>query len=372
MKIAKIETRILSIDASAWYKGKPLPLGETKVWDFPLLSLTTDDGITGYSMPYGKQNEARAIVCLIEDFLAPRLLGQDLARWEQTWAALKMKLRDLRNVTEAFLGMVDVAVWDILGKARNQSIAQMLGLKRRRIPAYQTSTRFFDSIEGFADEARAVKAAGYHGYKLHIWAGPKEDIPVLEIVREAVGPDFPLMIDATSRYTLEEALEVGRALDRLNYTWYEEPVHDNLVDELRTLTASLKTPLLAAESVDVDRLPLYLDRKICAMVRGDCHIKGGITGLSRSMRMAADKGFELEIHAAATPLLDAGNLQVAAAFDNCRFLEVFPLYFPLLKHNPYQIDAKGFLTVPDGPGLGVELDFDWIDNGTKKLVQFGL
>jgi len=370
MKIAKIETRILDIDASAWYKGKPLPKGETAVWPFPLLTLVTDDGIEGYSMAYGKQNEARALVCLIEDFLAPRLLGQDLADWDRTWAALKMKMRDLRNITEAFVGMVDVAVWDILGKARGQSVSQMLGVKRRRIPGYQTSTRFFDSIDGFYQEAQAVKAAGYHGYKLHIWAGPKQDIPVLEAVRAAVGPDFPLMIDATSRYTFAEALEVGQALDRLNFTWYEEPVHDDHVDQLRELTARLKTPLLCAESVDLDRLPLYLDRKICAMVRGDCHIKAGITGLARAMRLAADKGFNLEIHAAATPLLDVGNLHVAAAFTNTRFLEVFPLYFPIFKHNPYAIDAEGFLSVPEGPGLGVELDFDWIDNGTKQLVRF--
>jgi len=370
MKITKIETRILDVDASAWYKGKPLPAGEWATWPFPLLTIVTDEGIRGYSMAYGKQNEARAIVCLLEDFFAPRLIGQDLADWDRTWAALKMKLRDLRNVTEAMLGMVDVAVWDILGKARNQSVSQMLGVKRQRIPAYQTSTRFFDSVEGFGREAQAVKAAGYHGYKLHIWAGPKQDIPVLETVRAAVGPDFPLMIDATSRYTFDEALEVGRVLDRLNFHWYEEPIHDDHVAGLRELTAQLKTPLLCAESVDLDQLPLYLDRNVCAMVRGDCHIKAGITGLSRAMRMAEAKGFNLEIHAAATPLLDVGNLHVAAAFTNSRFLEVFPLYFPIFKHNPYAIDRDGYLTVPDGPGLGVELDFDWIDNQTKKLAEF--
>ncbi len=179
MKVTSLETRILEIDASAWYKGQPLPRGETVLWPFPLLTLTTDEGFAGHSMAYGKQNEARAIVCLIEDFLAPRLLGADLNNWSRLWRELKMKLRDLRNVTEALLGMVDVAVWDLLGKARNQSIAEMLGLQRRRIPAYQTSTRFFPSLDGFPREAAAVKAAGYHGYKLHIWAGPKEDIPVL-------------------------------------------------------------------------------------------------------------------------------------------------------------------------------------------------
>jgi L-alanine-DL-glutamate epimerase-like enolase superfamily enzyme len=358
MKITGIETRILNVDASAWYKGKPLPTGEWPTWPFPLLTLVTDEGIRGYSMAYGKQNEARAIVALIEDFFAPRLIGADLAKWDETWAALKMKLRDLRNVTEAMLGMIDVAVWDILGKARGQSVSQMLGVKRKRIPGYQTSTRFFDSIDGFGAEARAVKAAGYHGYKLHIWAGPKQDIPVLETVRAAVGPDFPLMIDA------------GRALDRLNFHWFEEPIHDDHVAQLRELTARLKTPLLCAESVELDQLPLYLDRSICQMVRGDCHIKAGITGLAKAMRLAEAKGFNLEIHAAATPLLDIGNLHVAAAFTNSTFLEVFPLYFPIFKHNPYAIDREGFLTVPDGPGLGVDLDFDWIDNQTKKLAEF--
>lgn len=370
MKISRIETRTLEIDASSWYKDEPLPRGETAVWPFPLLTIVTDEGIKGHSMAFGKQNEARAIICLIEDFLTPRLIGQDLATWDSAWAALKMKLRDLRNITEAFLGMVDVAVWDILGKSRNQSIAQMLGVKRTRIPAYRTSTRFFTSIDGFADEARAVKGAGFHGYKLHIWAGPAQDIPVVEAVRAAVGPDFPLMLDATGRYTLSEALEVGRALDRLGFTWYEEPVHDNNVCELRELTTRLKTPLLVAESVDLDRLPFYLDRGICAMVRGDCHIKAGITGLARAMEMAADAGFNLEIHAAATPLLDVGNLHVAAAFENCRFIEAFPLDFPIFQNDPLVADADGCLTVPEGPGLGVKLDFDWIDNRTKRLARF--
>jgi L-alanine-DL-glutamate epimerase-like enolase superfamily enzyme len=371
MIIKKIETRIIDIDASAWYKGKPLPPGENAIWPFPLLTLETDDGIAGYSMAYGKQNEARAIVALIEDFLAPRLLGQRIDDWPTNgWPALKMKMRDLRNVTEAFVGMVDVAIWDILGKAAGKSVSQLLGVQRQRVPGYQTSTRFFDGLAGFAEEARAVQAAGYHGYKLHIWAGPKQDIPVLETVRAAVGPDFPLMLDATSRYSFADALEVGRALDRLNFTWYEEPMHDDHVAGLRELTKQLKTPLLCAESVDLDRIPNYLDRSICAMVRGDCHIKAGITGLAKAMKLAQDKGFNLEIHAAATPLLDIGNLHVAAAFTNSRFIEVFPLYFPIFKYNPYQIDREGYLTVPEGPGLGVDLDFDWIDNGTKKLVKF--
>ena len=107
------------------------------------------------------------------------------------------------------------------------------------------------------------------------------------------------------------------------------------------------TPLLCAESVDLDRIATYLDRSICAMVRGDCHIKAGITGLAKAAHMAEEKGFFLEIHAAATPLLDMGNLYVAAAFTNSHLIEVFPLYFPIFKHNPYAIDRERF---PDGPG----------------------
>jgi L-alanine-DL-glutamate epimerase-like enolase superfamily enzyme len=321
-------------------------------------------------MAYGKQMEGRAIAALIRDIYAPRLLGENPLFTEALWQRLKRKNRDLRNVTDAVLGMLDVALWDLRGQAAGLPIAALLGQSRSRVPSYATASRFLATPEQVYAEAQAVKAQGYRGYKLQLWDGPARDIPRLQAARQAVGPGFPLMHDAVAGYDFVQALQVGRALDELDYAWFEEPIPDRHLALLRRLADELRTPILAAESARLDELPEYLRQGALDIARGDVHIKAGITGLRKALAACELFGFKLEIHTAAAPLLDLANLHVACSVGNCDFLETHAAVFRFgLKNRPLDIDADGCLNLPPGPGLGAELDWDWIDDHTLEVVR---
>jgi L-alanine-DL-glutamate epimerase-like enolase superfamily enzyme len=369
MKITRLTTRLLAVEAGDWYGQAPLPKGERRTWEFPLTTVETDEGFTGHTMAYGKQMEGRAIACLIRDIYAPRMVDEDPLHHEALWQRLKHKNRDLRNVTDAVLGMLDVALWDIKGKAAGLPIAVLLGLYRTAVPSYATASRFLATPEQVFAEARRVQAQGFRGYKLQIWDGPARDIPRLRAAREAVGPGFPLMHDAVAGYHYVEALRVGRALEELDYTWFEEPISDRQIGLLRRLAAELRVPILAAEGVGVDELAEYLRHDALDLVRGDVHAKGGISGLRKALALCELFGLHLEIHTASTPLLDVANLHVACSVRNCDYLESHqPLFRFGLVGDPLAIDAEGCLRMPEGPGLGVTLDWDWIEDHTLEVI----
>lgn len=365
MKITGLTTRLLKVDAAPRYKDGVVPSGRPAHWHFPLVTLRTDAGLEGHSMIYGPHGDGAALADVLHESYWPHVARGDPLRSESLWQRLRERQRHLYNQTDTLLGVLDVAVWDLRGRAANLPIAALLGQHTDRMPAYQTATSEFFSAEEVAREAAQVKRAGFHGYKLQLRAGPIQDIPRLRAAREAVGAGFRLMQDPNSGYSLPDALTVGRELDALGYHWYEEPLPEAQVDHYRRLVAALRTPILAAETVPLPGLPAFLTGQAMTMARGDVLIKGGVTGLRKAMAACELFGFNLEIHTANTPLLDVANLHVACAARNTTMVEVHhPVFRFGLRHHPLEPDAQGLVHLPAGAGLGVELDFDWIDNHT--------
>ncbi len=370
MKIATLTTRLLQVDSAPRYKDGVVPPGRPAHWHFPLVTLRTDEGLEGNSMIYGPHGDGAALADILHESYWPQLAGGDPLRSEALWQRLRERQRHLYNQTDTLLGVLDVAIWDLRGKAANLPIAALLGQQVDRMPAYQTATSEHFSEEEVAQEASRVKQSGFHGYKLQLRAGPARDIPRLRAAREAVGADFRLMQDPNSGYSLPDALTVGRALDEMQYHWYEEPLPEARVDHYRRLVSALRTPVLAAETVPLAGLPEFLTGHAMTMARGDVLIKGGVTGLHKAMAACELFGFNLEIHTANTPLLDVANLHVACAARNTTMVEVHhPVFRFGLKRHPFQPDAEGFVHLPQGPGIGVELDLDWIENHTVGLRQ---
>ena len=362
MKITGITTRLIELDPRARYKDGVIPAGRPASWHFPLLTVHTDEGLEGHSMAYGPHGDGAALADMLHVIYRPELVGEDALNTEKIWQKLWRKQRHLYNQRDSLLGVVDVALWDLKGKAAGLPIATLLGGYRDRMPCYASSrSEHFSAEEVFA-EAQQMKAAGFHGYKLQLRSGPSLDIPRLRAAREAVGRDFPLMQDPNASYTLEEAKRVGWVLDELEYHWYEEPLPDQNIAALRKLAAQVRTPLLVGETVRLTELPNYLSEGVGAMLRGDTLMKGGITGLRKAMATAELFGLHLEIHTANTPLLDVANLHVACASANTQFVENHhPIFRFGLKKHPFDADTQGYAHLPAGAGLGVELDQDWLD-----------
>jgi L-alanine-DL-glutamate epimerase-like enolase superfamily enzyme len=371
MRITAVESRLIGYDvAEAWGEGV-LPEGISTSWyEYSFDTFHTDAGIDGHTMQNANLRDGAAMVKVLHDLYVPQVLGEDPLNSEAIWHKLRRLNRHAYNLSDGIAGAIDVAIWDIRGKAAGMPIATMLGLARERIPAYATARNIDPTPEAVYEEARERKAQGYHGFKIQFWDGLDRDIPRFRAAREAVGDDFALMQDAAGMYTYAEAIAAGKVLGELGYTWFEEPIPDRNLFQLQRLTDQLAVPILAGETSRVHELAEGMRMGAFDIARGDVHMKEGITGLRKAIGMADLLGFELEVHGINQPLLDVANLHVALSMTNGRWSETFhPIYYRGLKGGPLDIDAEGYKHLPAGPGLGVELDWDWIDDNTRAVVR---
>ncbi len=370
MKITSIESRVIGYDvAEAW--GGILPEGITSSWyEYSFDTFHTDEGIDGHTNQNANLRDGGAMVHVLHGLYAPQLIGEDPLEVERLWHKLRRLNRHAYNLSDGMAGAIDVALWDIRGKVAGMPIATMLGTARKRIGAYATARNIEPTPEAVFEEARTRKEQGYHAFKVQFWDGLARDIPRYRAAREAVGPDYPLMQDAAGMYSYAEALAVGKVLGDLDYTWFEEPIPDRNLFQLQRLTDQLAVPILSGETSRVHELAEGMRMGAFDIARGDVHMKEGITGLRKAAGMADLLGFDLEIHAINQPLLDVANLHVAMSIANCRWSETFhPIYYRGLKGEPLAIDADGYKHLPTGPGLGVDLDWDWIDDNTQSVVR---
>jgi L-alanine-DL-glutamate epimerase-like enolase superfamily enzyme len=371
MKITEISTRRVRISREDWFAPHPIPVGEVPYYEFPLSTLHTDVGIDGYTMDFGARGQGRGSAYLLHDVYYHDLIGRDPLNHEQIWQSLRRKKRHLYNITEAIWSNIDVALWDIKGKVAGMPIAVLLGKFRDKVPLYGTCPpQTIGSVEEVELRVREKIQQGFAGVKLQLSGGSKLDIPRLRRAREVAGAGYPLMLDSSAVLSFEDALKIGFELDELEYEWFEEPFPDRHIFQLKKLAQNIKTPVLAGETVSLMELPQYLIDGAVDLVRGDVHIKSGISGLMKAIGMCELMGFELEIHTAATPLLDIANLHVGCATHLSRFLESHhPIFRFGLKGNPLAVGPDGCQHVPSGPGLGVDIDWDWIDDHTVEIIR---
>jgi L-alanine-DL-glutamate epimerase-like enolase superfamily enzyme len=372
MRITGITSRIISYDVSAIYGdvGPPQEISPEYRHSFDVIH--TDEGIDGRSMQFGWMGEGQAIGHALHQAYARFLIGRDPLEHEHLWQDLRRQNRHHYNLTDALLGVIDIALWDIRGRAADLPIARLLGLARTEIPTYATAITVNPTPEQVFEEAQLRVRQGYRGFKIQFWDGLDLDIPRFRAAREAVGPDFPLFQDAAGFYSWTEAVAAGHELDDLNYRWFEEPLPDRQVFQLKRLADEIRTPVLTTETLRLHEMPEVIRIGAADLVRGDVLIKGGITGLRKAAAAAELFGYNLEIHGLGAPLLDAANLHVALSIENCEFSEGHEaLYHEGLVGSPLAIDGNGMRHLPDGPGLGVEMDMDWVDDHTVEVIESG-
>ena len=316
--------------------------------------------------------------------LAPLLLGRDPEQRELIYDDLK---RELRAYDHMGHGPLDNALWDLAGKKYNTSVSRLIGGFRKRLPTYastyhgQLEPGGLDSPEAFANYALACKEAGFKGFKIHGWhegEARKEARTVLE-VRKSVGDDMYLMVDpACELRTFLDALYVGQACDEARYFWYEDPYRDGGVSAIghQRLREKLKTPILVSEHVrGLEQKASYLIQGGCDMIHADPEYDMGITGALKIAHLCEALGLDVQFHACGP-----AHRAVISAVRNTHLYEmalmgpgmpnmVPPVYTNGYSDQPEDLGADGCVPVPDGPGLGVSYDWDFIErNQTAKFV----
>ncbi len=350
--------------------GGTVPLG--------VLSIRTDEGVEGNTFLSYPGPGPAAIGEQIVTFLKPILVGRDpLELGVLTTAVSRM----YRFVDPIAIGTVDVALWDILGKAAGMPVHRLLGTHRERVPAYFSSGHHARP-EDYAEEAVYWHDRGWRGYKLHppsaaMWVDPdvpaSADVDACAAVREAVGDEMTLMLDAVWSYRYPEALAVGRAIEELGYYWYEDPLGAQDIDGYVRLKQQLRIPILATEITPggLHALPAWLRARATDFLRGDVVIKGGITGMMKIAHLAEAHGMNCELHDAYNAMNNVATLHVAMAIGNCEWFEVITFNAAgvhELEHlsyglaTPIEIDADGYVHAPTRPGLGFDVDWELIDS----------
>ena len=337
--------------------------------DLGLLRLVTDDGIEGHAFLGTSSNPASLDGPGLIRFLKPIVMGQDPLDRERLnkllWA--RARVASIRAI-----GAVDVALWDIAGKAAGMPIHRLLGSYRDRVPAY-ASSEVHASREAYVAQALSFKEAGWPAYKIHPPQSWREDIAVCEAVRKAVGDEYRLMLDSTWSYRYEEALRVGRAIEELGFYWYEDPLADQDLYNYIKLKEKLEIPILATE-YPITGLASYAPwilHRATDFLRGDVAVKGGITTLVKTAHLAEAFHMNFEVHHGGNSLNNVANLHVILAIKNCEYFEVL-LPDGMQKYGlapDIAVDRDGFVHAPQQPGLGADVDFALIARKKTAVLR---
>ena len=347
-----------------------------------LVEIQTDEGLIGWGECFGPGNVAIANKVIVEQVIGPMIIGMDPRDREVIWHRVYNLLRDhgQKGMPIQALSGVDIALWDLFGKIVDQPLYQLIGgAFRDSVPVYgygMMLTRGDGLAERMAWDAREIRGAGYAATKMKVGLGVKRDIELVAAVREAVGPDFPLMVDANHCYDVTQAMEVGRALGELNVAWFEEPVAPedrNGYRRLRdTLTVNIAggeaeftrwgwRDLLDAECVDIAQ------PEVCAL--------GGVSEYLKVRTLAHSKFVPVVNHVWGSALAVTLNMHLLVAMPDMPG-GMFPRE-PMLELDttpnrfrddilvtPLDLQATirrdGVVSPPKGAGLGIEIDRDFL------------
>jgi len=333
--------------------------------DLGLLRIVTDEGIEGHAFLGTSSNPASLDGPGLIRFLKPVVMGQDPLDRERL---NKLLWARARAATVRSVGAVDIALWDIAGKKAGLPIHRLLGTCRDKILAY-ASSEIHARPEDYAEQALHYQATGWAAYKIHPPQRWRDDIEVCRAVRDAVGDDFTVMLDSTWSYRYEEALRVGRAIEELDFYWYEDPLADQDLYNYVKLKQKLDIPILATEYPigGLDSYMPWVMERATDFLRGDVAVKGGVTTLVKTAHLAEAFRMNFECHHGGNSLNNFANLHVIMAIRNTEFFEVL-LPDAMQKYGLAQdiaVDSDGYVHAPTGPGLGADIDFDLIE---KKKV----
>jgi L-alanine-DL-glutamate epimerase-like enolase superfamily enzyme len=363
MKITRITAIPLSYRLP---EGKTVKVGvgATTKRDTIIVRVDTDEGLTGYGEAHPGRSPG-AIVSLIGKTLEPLLAGMDPCDVVGVWSRVnRMQLSSHGLGAGAALALsgIDLALWDIRGKAANMPLYRLLGGSRKRIAAYAGGISLgFQQAPRLVDEAHEYTQAGYRALKLRLGDNVRDDVQRVQAVRAALGNDVDILTDANTNYKLADARRVIPALAEARVGWLEEPFSALDFGSYRSAaTLSPLVPLAAGENhyTRFDFARLIEDRAV-TIFQPDLSKTGGITEGLRIAAMASAFGIAVHPHSSATGINHAASLHFLAAIDNGGYFEACVSKFNPLRDmfgRTFEIGSDGCVEPLDRPGIGLDID----------------
>ena len=363
MKITKITAYPLSFAIPEEFRVT-LGIGSAIKRDCVLVKVETSDGLVGW----GESHAGRApgaVALLTNTTLRALVSGMDafdvVGVWDRVY---KMQLASHGMGAACAIAMsgLDMALWDIRGKAVGWPLYKLLGGSARPIPAYAGGVSLgYQPPQELVQEAGAVIEQGYKALKLRLGDNPGNDIARVEAVRDALGAEIDILTDANTAYSLSDARRVMPALDDANVGWLEEPFPPHDHARYREARGFGRTPLAAGENHYTRfELQRVIEDKVITIMQPDLSKTGGITEGMRIAAMVSGWKHGFNPHTSLTGLNVAASIHVLASVDNAGYFEA-----DLSRYNPLRdelcswnatVSADGTVVPPGQPGLGVEID----------------
>lgn len=341
-----------------------------------LVEVTTDCGITGWGDGLAGEQEwlGRPEI----------LLGRSLFEVEAIYEDLRRLPGPQARPGSALCGGLDTAIWDALGQAVGQPVSRLIGAQHRTaIRPYCTALYrqdWPDLAEGLCAEAVQWKARGFRTLKMKIGYSPETDLRIVQAVRQAIGPEIALAVDANCAYTLGDAVALGRRLEACNLLWWEEPLLADDFAGYRQLRGRIGIPLAGGETLPTDELIRdYIQPRLVDILQPEV-ANIGITGARRITPLCWLNRLQIAPHNWGTAVRTAAILQWMATvppltpgLDSC------PATFELdqTEHPfrdavvavPFSLDDNGMLTIPQAPGLGITVLPDAVAHYREELIE---
>ncbi len=366
VQIARVEPFVLTDTLDRAFSFSQWTYSERRIC---IVKVTADDGTVGWGEGYGPADVIAAGI----RHLTPLLIGRDPLQTDVRWFEMYRKTLDYarRGVLTASISAIDIALWDIRGKALQLPVSTLLGGRHREhVVPYATGLYFTDAADLAADlaaEAREYVSQGFRAIKMKVGLGLAADQAHVAAVRAAIGPDVKLMVDANHAYSLREALELSRALEPHAIGWFEEPVSPEFYGQYQELRQRTSIPiaggeceylryghhqLLRQESIDI----LQVD--ICSA--------GGLTEAKRIAALAATYGVEIVPHTWGTGIAFHAALHFIANLEPLPGRLRAPDHYIEYDRTSNRIRDRltepaismreGTIDVPTAPGLGIAVD----------------
>jgi L-alanine-DL-glutamate epimerase-like enolase superfamily enzyme len=329
-----------------------------------LVELELEDGTTGLGEAYCDGGTAESVVALIEKDFAPGLIGQSPFPPRRLW----QRMVDTTIVSckggaaFAAISALDTALWDLAGKTLGQPVHRLLGGTRDTVPVYASAGLYGEgkSLDDLGEEMAGYVRKGFRAVKMKIGGVPAaQDIARVRSVREAIGPDVQLMVDALYAYSAPQALDMARRLEPLDILFLEAPVHPGDLDGLREVCARSPVPVAGNEfAYGMDAFRDLVQAGV-HVLHADVILCGGVTAASRVADLADTFHRSISFHAASSLVCLTANAHVAAAAPNAQSVEYHMLHdmlFDKARTMPFEL-VDGLLQLGTAPGLGLEMVF---------------
>ena len=380
MKISEVKTYVLEAlleDQGFGWSQRVTDRRQTAICE-----VVTDEGISGLGEAFYFGGPAKIVARIMQDALGTQLIGKDPMDTGVIWDGLYNWTRDqgMKGVTISAISGIDIALWDIKGKTLNLPVYKLLGgAYRQKARAYATGLyepqQVPSIVDALVEEALGYKKDGFSGMKLKVGYGIKTDLDYIKAIREAIGEDMYLMVDANHGYNAAEAIRLSRKMEKYNIHWFEEPVPPEDIEGYLEIKQNSNI-LIAGGECEYTRYGFreLINRRAMDILQPDLCAAGGFSEMMKIITMASAANIPVLPHVWGTNVGLAASLQLFAAlphFPERRF-PAEPFFEYDRSANPLREGVtkekftleEGYLPIPDRPGLGVTLDRDFIGKHT--------